>query len=282
MKKVLSKPVLSLALAAGLVGSAAWSPASQACGTEDYISSICPMAAITLRDFGNQFMIANGRLLQINSYAALYALIGTTYGSQGVSTFNIPDLRGRNVIGAGQGMGLPVYQIGEVGGNVSFRLSVAQLPAHTHAISLPVNISGLTASTTLSGLSATANLGGVRVSGPATGLTVKVSSTGTGGSSPANSYLGKAGGPQGNLYTSATPDATLNSGSIAGDLNLTIASGTTAPVTVSGSATTTISGSASVTGATDSTGSGQSVYFTPPYVAMNYYIAVTGLFPSND
>jgi microcystin-dependent protein len=279
---VVRKPVLALAMA-GLIGSAAWSPASLACGTEDYISSICAMASVTLRDFGNQFVVADGRTLAINQYSPLYALIGTTYGSQGSAYFKIPDLRGRSVIGAGQGPGLPVYQVGEVGGNSSFMLTAAQLPPHIHPLSAPVNISQMTATTTLSGLTASADLGGVKVSGPASGLTVNVSSDSNGGTTPTNNYLGKSGGLQGNLYaSSATPGATLNAGSIGGNLSLTIASGTTAPVSINGNATTTLGGTATVTGNTGVSGSGQPVNFMPPYVAMKYYIAVTGLFPSND
>lgn len=278
MKPVLQKSILFLVAAACF----AWSVPSQACGTEDYISSICPMAASGLRDFGNQFMIANGRSLPVNSFAALYALIGRTYGSLGNNSFNIPDLRGRSVIGAGQGPNLPNYSIGQVGGNISFTLTVAQLPPHSHSMTgATFDLSHL--SVALSGLTGTADLSGVTISGPATGLTIKVNSTATGSiGTPGNAaYLGKASYTQGAIYNTAAPDTNLNPGSIGGTINLTIPAGKTAPVTVTGGSGG-ISGTLSESGNTGLTGSGQAVPFTPPYVAMNYYIAVVGMYPSND
>jgi microcystin-dependent protein len=74
--------------------------------------------------------------------------------------------------------------------------------------------------------------------------------------------------------------------SIGGNLSLTIANGTTAPGSVSGgTAATNLNGApgVSIGGVTDVTGAGTSVITTmPPYVAMNYYIAVQGVYPSYD
>ena len=60
-------------------------------------------------------MEADGRLLPINENTALFSLLGTMYGGDGRTTFALPDLRGRTIIGAGQGPGLPDYRIGEKG-----------------------------------------------------------------------------------------------------------------------------------------------------------------------
>jgi len=60
-------------------------------------------------------MEADGRLLPINENTALFSLLGTQYGGDGRTTFALPDLRGRTIIGAGQGPGLPDYRIGEKG-----------------------------------------------------------------------------------------------------------------------------------------------------------------------
>lgn len=247
-----------------MIGGAAWSPASLACGTEDYISSICAMSAVTLRDFGNQFMQADGRILQVSSYAALYALIGTTYGSQGPAAFMIPDLRGRTIIGAGRGPGLPNYAIGEYGGNTSFTLTVAELPPHVHSLNAPVDISKMTAVTSLSGLSAS-------ITGAAK---LKGSSAAPSANDPSGNYMATTAGLTNKIYTSSTPTVEMNAGSI-DTSGLSVGN-------VTGNATTTLGGTATVTGTTGATGTGQAVYSMPPYVAMKYYIAATGLFPSND
>ena len=75
----------------------------------------------------------NGALLPIAQYEALFSLLGTTYGGDGQTTFALPDLRGRGPIHAGQGPGLTNHPQGEQGGTETVTLTVAQMPAHTHA-----------------------------------------------------------------------------------------------------------------------------------------------------
>ncbi|HEX6608874.1 MAG TPA: tail fiber protein [Chloroflexia bacterium] len=74
----------------------------------------------------------NGQLLPIAQYDALYAILGTTYGGDGQTTFALPDLRGRGPIHAGQGPGLSNHPQGEQGGTETVTLTVAQMPGHTH------------------------------------------------------------------------------------------------------------------------------------------------------
>lgn len=76
----------------------------------------------------------NGQLLSIAENDALFALIGTTYGGDGVTTFALPDLRGRVALHQGQGPGLPNYVIGQTGGQPSVSLPLASMPAHTHGV----------------------------------------------------------------------------------------------------------------------------------------------------
>jgi microcystin-dependent protein len=76
----------------------------------------------------------DGRQLSIRNHEALFALIGTTYGGDGVNTFALPDLRGRIPIGAGQGPGQPMYQQGQTGGVENAPLTASQLPMHTHQL----------------------------------------------------------------------------------------------------------------------------------------------------
>lgn len=75
-----------------------------------------------------------GQLLPISQNDALYALIGTTFGGDGVTTFGLPDLRGRSVIGQGTGPGLSSYVVGQESGTESVTLTTNQLPAHNHTL----------------------------------------------------------------------------------------------------------------------------------------------------
>lgn len=80
------------------------------------------------------YMLCSGQTMSIANYTALYSLIGTTYGGDGVQTFKLPDLQGRVPIGQGQGPGLPMYTIGEAAGSVSATLTSANMPAHIHTV----------------------------------------------------------------------------------------------------------------------------------------------------
>lgn len=80
----------------------------------------------------------NGQLLPINQNQALFSLLGTTYGGNGTTNFALPDLRGRMMLGQGNGAGLPGYQIGQASGNISVTLLQAQMPLHTHPVQATV------------------------------------------------------------------------------------------------------------------------------------------------
>lgn len=73
----------------------------------------------------------DGSLLSISSYSALFNLMGTTYGGDGVNTFALPDLRGRVPIHQGISSH-GAYVMGQISGTETVTLSVAQLPVHTH------------------------------------------------------------------------------------------------------------------------------------------------------
>ena len=73
-----------------------------------------------------------GQLLPVAQNQALFSLLGTTYGGNGQTTFGLPDLRGRVLVGTGAGPGLSPYTQGQVGGTETVGLTPAQLPAHTH------------------------------------------------------------------------------------------------------------------------------------------------------
>jgi microcystin-dependent protein len=72
--------------------------------------------------------------MPINENTALFSLLGTTYGGDGVTTFALPDFRGRFPVHIGQGVGLSPRQMGDSAGEEAVTLTVQQLPAHTHAV----------------------------------------------------------------------------------------------------------------------------------------------------
>lgn len=106
---------------------------------EGYLSEI--------RLFGGNFAprgwaFCDGRQIGIANNEILYTLLGTTYGGDGVNTFNLPDLRGRVPVGTGQGLGLPNVILGQVGGTETTTMTIAQMPAHNHvgtgSVSIPI------------------------------------------------------------------------------------------------------------------------------------------------
>lgn len=76
----------------------------------------------------------NGALLAISQNPALFDLIGTTYGGDGQSTFQLPNLQSRVAIHQGQGPGLSPYVIGQTGGAEAVTLTANQIPAHNHLL----------------------------------------------------------------------------------------------------------------------------------------------------
>jgi microcystin-dependent protein len=76
--------------------------------------------------------LCNGQQLPIDQNSALFTLIGTTYGGDGQTTFNLPDLRGRFPLHWGQGPGLSPYVIGQVSGSEAITLTANQIPPHNH------------------------------------------------------------------------------------------------------------------------------------------------------
>lgn len=74
----------------------------------------------------------DGGLLSISEYDALFALIGTTYGGDGINNFGLPDLRGRSAVHAGTARTGERYDLGSSGGVEQVTLTPGQMPAHTH------------------------------------------------------------------------------------------------------------------------------------------------------
>lgn len=146
-------------------------------GSEAYIGEIS-MFAGNFAPKGWEF--CQGQILSISQNTALFSLLGTTYGGDGMTTFALPDLRGRSPIGAGMGPGLSTYVLGQTGGKETATELTSQMPVHTHT---------LNAST----------------------------AAGTTNTPGSGTYLGKAVTPdrqEVNLYTAAAPDTTIGLASI--------------------------------------------------------------------
>jgi microcystin-dependent protein len=76
----------------------------------------------------------DGQILSISQNTALFSLLGTTYGGNGKTTFALPNLQGSVPINQGQGPGLSLYDLGQVGGSDTVTLLLSETPQHSHNI----------------------------------------------------------------------------------------------------------------------------------------------------
>jgi len=173
--------------------------------SEPYVGQIMPAA------FGvvpNGWHLCDGSLLAISQYQALFSLFGTRFGGDGRSTFGLPDLRGRAILGAKDGNGVGVQN-----GTTTVTLTDSQQPRHNHL---------LQASTT----------------------------QGSGrGASPAGRLFG----------VNTTPGGELVFG-LAGSAEVPLASATNLSLA----------------------GNGQPHNNMQPYLAINYVVALNGIYPSHN
>ena len=158
------------------------------------------------------YLPCDGQLVSVSEYNALFVLLGTTYGGDGVNTFALPNLNGRIPVGQGQGRNLQAYVVGQTFGAEQVILTSQQMPAHNHTVSF-TNLPGTSES------------------------------------------------PKGNPAMGTNPG-----------------SGGVPPFYASG---TTVTGTVALNGGTITpTGGSQPHENRQPYVALNYAIAIAGIFPS--
>ena len=157
---------------------ASWfaAPSAQASSQNPYIGE--------LMLFGGNFcpsgwLPADGRPLNINNNAALYALLGIAYGGNGQTTFHLPDLRGHAAVGQGAGPSLTPQTLGYRAGTENATLTTNNLPAHTHTV--PASTQPATHATPALGLlpAAAQNGGAYASAGTGTAMTLAGSSVGS-------------------------------------------------------------------------------------------------------
>ncbi len=146
----------------------------------------------------------DGQILPINQNQGLFALLGTTYGGNGITTFALPNFKGRVPLHWGQGPGLSPYSIGQTAGETSHTLSAAETPQHNHVLSAS---------------------------------TAAPNQPGVGGGVWANNT---------SAYVDAAPNASMQAGSLS------------------------------------TAGGGQAHQNMAPYLALNFCIAIQGIFPSQN
>lgn len=150
--------------------------------------------------------LCNGVLLTIQQNAALYSLLGTTYGGDGVNNFALPDLRGRMPVNAGVNQRFQyVVNRGDKGGSETVALPKDQMPAHTHTVtgdnSLANVINPLASNTCLWSTPATPTP-------PVTAVPINPFSNATANAQLDPSVLGQTGGGQG--HNNMQPFLVLN------------------------------------------------------------------------
>lgn len=96
---------------------------------EPVLGQIMPFAGPMIP---RNWALCNGALLAIQTNSALFSLLGTYYGGDGMRTFALPDLRGRAILGSSGGAG--AYPVGMISGSVSVNMTGLQLPQHNHMI----------------------------------------------------------------------------------------------------------------------------------------------------
>ncbi|MGV2293262.1 tail fiber protein [Trinickia sp. YCB016] len=145
------------------------------------------MVGFTFAPYG--WAQCQGQTISITQNQALFALLGTTYGGNGQTNFNLPDLQGRSPVGTGTGLGLAPIVPGEKSGVENTQLTNTQLPTHTHVASVT---SGAAGTVSIAIPAATATTGEGAVPGPTTIL------------GPID-----AGGRPGQLYSTSAASTTL-------------------------------------------------------------------------
>ena len=123
----MKKTLLLIVLLSGLFG-----PLKSFAQLEPYLGQII---AVGFNFAPDGWAKCEGQLLPISQNTALFSLLGTTYGGDGETTFGLPDLRNRVMVGQGQGPGMADIDLGQRDGEATTTLTTGNLPPHSHSIS---------------------------------------------------------------------------------------------------------------------------------------------------
>ncbi len=108
----------------------------------------------------NGYAFCNGAIMPLAQNAALFSLLGTSFGGNGTSTFGLPNLQSSIPIGTGNGPGLSPRVIGETGGSASVTLLQSEMPMHPHAMNAGGGRGAITAQAPVPGAAFTASKSG--------------------------------------------------------------------------------------------------------------------------
>ena len=89
------------------------------------------------------YAMCNGQTLPLSQNQALFAILGTVYGGDGMTTVGLPDFQGRTPVGWGQGAGLSMYALGEKGGLENATPLITNMPSHSHVLIPSGNVAPL-------------------------------------------------------------------------------------------------------------------------------------------
>lgn len=159
------------------------------------------------------WVFCSGQTISIAQNTALFSLLGTTYGGNGQTNFQLPNFNGRTVLAPGTGPGLSPWSLGEASGTSTVTLLATQIPSHTHVL----------------------NAGVLSSPNPAQNV-----------ATPSTTALFGLSGPNNTYSDQTTPNTTMNAGALS------------------------------------QAGNGLPHENMQPYLALNYCIAVQGIFPARN
>jgi len=210
------------------------------------------------------WFLCQGQTLPISSYQALFAIIGTTYGGNGTTNFQLPNLQGRMALGVGISPSGQTYNLGQTGGTEQISLTIANLPSHTHVATSPTHTHTVTVPPHTHPFNVPCD------------ATAYGSSPVPTVSSPVGAFLSNTSSIDANIGSGGTPVPTPSG--LYTTATVTGAMG--AGVTGQASGTSGASGATAAVIAVQATGSNIPFAPTPLYLGITYIIAYNGIFPS--
>ncbi|KAA1156473.1 hypothetical protein EU508_20530 [Pseudoalteromonas fuliginea] len=207
-----------------------------------------------------------GQSLPINDNTALFSIISNIYGGDGRTTMALPDIRGRAPIGFGKGLGLSNYEHAERGGNEFNNITSENLPPTENKVSLPSSAQSVSVSIpgqTISGVTGSANI-----------ATTQNANSGEPTAGAVLAAVVPGGGPdkQEKIYQSTAPSSLISIGNVTVD---------TFNVPAQENIALTLPAN-SLEGMVYTPGGRAPLSNNSPFIAMNYVIALQGIYPSRS